>query len=58
MRIDGLEDLTKREYFAAMALQGMQANNFINDHQYQQTPEIIAKNAVTQADSLIEALNK
>lgn len=46
--------LTKREYFAAMALQGLMANR---------TPDIdlctsVADFAVYHADALIEALNK
>lgn len=43
--------LTKREYFAAMAMQGLQASNFENGSQF------IAKIAVEQADCLIKALN-
>ncbi len=46
--------LTKREYFAAMAMQGMQSENPTTglDH------ETLALCAVAQADALIEALNK
>jgi hypothetical protein len=42
--------LTKREYFAALAMQA----NADNDA----TPEEIAEEAVRQADALINALNK
>ena len=42
--------LTKREYFAAMALQGLLATG---DYQAQ-----IAKDAIYWADALIEELNK
>jgi hypothetical protein len=44
--------LTKREYFAAMALQGMLAK-YGSDYQVQ-----IAKDAIYWADSLIDELNK
>lgn len=50
------EGLTKREYFAAMAMQGLcasGANDFNCDH-----VKHIANIAVTQADALINALNK
>jgi hypothetical protein len=42
--------LTKREYFAAMALQGLLSNN--NNYVYS------VKSAVEFADDLIEELNK
>ena len=44
--------LTKREYFAAMALQGMLAK-YGSDYQVQN-----AKEAIYWADALIEELNK
>lgn len=45
------EGLTKREYFAAMAMQGMSADTT--------TPHLtIARDAVSMADALIEQLNK
>jgi hypothetical protein len=46
--------LTKREQFAAMAMQGLCANEHVTalDQSY------IAKFAVMHADALIEALNK
>ena len=44
--------LTKREYFAAMAMQGMLAK-YGTDYQAQH-----AKESVYMADELIEALNK
>jgi len=47
--------LTKREYFAAMAMQGMHANSSFTKIW---TYENIAEWSVQQADSLIEALNK
>jgi hypothetical protein len=46
------EGLTKREYFAAMALQGMLAK-YGSDYQVQN-----AKEAIYWADALIEELNK
>lgn len=45
--------LTKREYFAAMAMQGILASR--NDYA---TPEDVAKYSVSMADALIERLNK
>ncbi len=51
--IDCGRGLTKREYFAAMAMQGL-ANNF-NIHS---ESEDCAVTAVRFADALIEALNK
>jgi hypothetical protein len=46
--------LTKREYFAAMAMQGMlaSANNTLFDY------ETIAVHSVKHADALINALNR
>jgi hypothetical protein len=46
--------LTKREYFAAMAMQGMCANPDYTRN----SPSVIAEWSVKQADALIEALNK
>jgi hypothetical protein len=46
--------LTKREYFAAMAMQGISANGISNGKLF----ETIAEWSVKQADALIEALNK
>lgn len=46
--------LTKREYFAAMAMQGLSANHQLNSNDF----ENIADMSVNQADALIEALNK
>jgi len=52
--------LTKREYFAAMAMQGMLA---AHDDRYERTQgktngEALAECAIAQADYLIVALNK
>lgn len=44
---------TKREYFAAMALQGMLSNHYYNNPKYR-----AATLAVECADALIDALNK
>lgn len=47
--------LTKREYFAAMALQGLLSNpSQINYMSF----EIVVSRAVNSADALIEELNK
>lgn len=45
--------MTKREYFAALAMQGY----FSSDHAYQK-PSETARWAVEQADALIEALKE
>lgn len=51
--------LTKREHFAAMAMQGMLHNGCITEHGViSQAPETIAMQAVIQADALIKYLNK
>ena len=46
--------LTKRENFAAMALQGALANKFAHER----TIEMITESAVKLADALIKELNK
>lgn len=46
------EGLTKREYFAALAMQSLCNNH----HGYY--PEVVAERAVLAADALIEELNK
>ena len=46
--------LTKREFYAAMAMQGMLAN----PEQGKIPTEALVQNAVTEADALIEELNK
>lgn len=47
--------LTKREYFAAMAMQGILSNPHGGDDR---DGDLIARSAVAMADRLIEALNK
>ena len=48
--------LTKREHFAALAMQGLLANSRID---WQLTrPDQLGKEAVIQADALITALNE
>lgn len=52
--------LTKREYFAAMSMQGILSNAegcFTHDNQKAYSPAQISKLAVAHADELIEALN-
>lgn len=52
---DAQDGLTKREYFAAMALQGIVANSeFLRNHKDKNIEEL----AVRFADDLIEQLNK
>lgn len=48
------KDITIREYFAAMAMQGMQAEN----PSMGLRAELLARYAVEMSDALIEALNK
>lgn len=60
------EGLTKREYFAAMSMQGLRSGKLIAsaaDGYHQRSDKIwpsdrIAKLAVEDANALIEALNK
>ena len=48
--------LTKREYFAAMAMQGILANNEEGNTQWDYA--VIGKHSVLAADAFIEQLNK
>jgi hypothetical protein len=48
---EGWNGMTKREYFAALAMQSLLTSTFAN-------PEEAAKQAVEAADALIEQLNK
>lgn len=55
--------LTKREFLAAMAMQGILANSYQQDFLNQTPRSLASKNqiadlAVDQADALIEALSK
>ena len=49
----GSNGLTKREYFAAMAMQNMTRINFNEAHPYE-----VAEKSVKFADALIKELNK
>ena len=49
---EGSTGLTKREYFAAMAMQGLLASNLVFEK------GACAKNAVRYANELLEALEK
>ena len=51
--IHSINPLTKREYFAGLAMQGIRANNY-----FRMTPDEAAKSAVDEADALINALNE
>lgn len=51
----GQAGLTKREYFAAMAMQGILAN--LHNYSFEHDSEI-AKSAIYKADALITELNK
>jgi hypothetical protein len=50
------EGLTKREYFTAIAMQGLLAANGDNELPFEY--EAIAEESVDMADALISALNK
>lgn len=50
--------LTKREYFAALAMQGICADSEMTFGINEFPPEVIAQMAVDRADALIEALNR
>lgn len=52
------DGLTKREYFASMAMQGIEASNFISNEQDPLKEHEVVKRAVRMADALIEQLNK
>lgn len=54
-----VEGLTKREYFAAMAMQGL-LSNYNQNGMYGNSVEypMVEKAAVRQADALIKALNE
>jgi len=56
--INTIPGLTKREYFAAMAMQGFLASSVSINNTNERTPKLIASVAVITADALIEALNK
>ena len=48
--------LTKREHFAAIAMQGILSNG--SDHVHNRLPETIAKRAIEMADALLSELDK
>lgn len=54
--------LTKREYFAAMAMQGLLANETLIDilsgNNGMQVPNLIAEYSIQYTNALIEELNK
>jgi hypothetical protein len=49
-----MNGLTKREYFAGLAMQGLCAS----DVEWQRKSSVIARNAVIQADALLEELER
>ena len=51
---DEYHGFTKREYLAAMAMQGLQSSSLVADW----SVEDIAKESVSQADALIAELSK
>lgn len=53
--IEAIDGLTKREYFAALAMQGMLANNLLVGGD---ESALIARDAAECADQLIAELNK
>ena len=56
--LDSFGGLTKREHFAAMAMQGLLSNNVITDHEDNIAPNWVAKAALLQADTLLKALEE
>lgn len=50
--------LTKREYFAAMAMQGILSNHLMIDNDINGSFEWVAKASVNLSDALINELNK
>lgn len=50
--------LTRREYFAGLAMQGLLANSSILDHHTRDAIEWIADHATRQADELLKQLEK
>lgn len=59
-RADGVQarsfpGLTKREYFAGLAMQGIVANSIPGSHH---TPNNMARDAIAFTDALIAELNK
>lgn len=52
----GGNGLSKREYFAALAMQGISSK--VADYEYGWDAKQVAKDAVNQADALIAELNK
>ena len=50
--------LTKREYFAALAMQGIASTRDINKQAWPEWYTTAAKESVTIADALIKELNK
>lgn len=57
--LNGGDGLTKRERFAMAAMQGIQAQNFISDHnEFGMSSDDISRIATEQADDLIDALEK
>jgi hypothetical protein len=50
---DNHKGLTKREYFAAMAMQGLLAR-----HNYLSDEDVVSRNAVDYADALLAELEK
>jgi hypothetical protein len=53
-----LPGLTKREYFAAMAMQGLLSNDCMIDQTDSSSIEWAAKSSVSVADALLKELEK
>lgn len=54
--VDPRRGLTKREYFAAMAMQGLWANSQTFGPLLQQNPRAVAQWAVESADAMLDEL--
>lgn len=51
------DGLTKREYFAGLAMQGLLANNVVTQQHVSSHRHLIAQHSVAQADELLKQLD-
>lgn len=58
LAFQGQQGLTKREYLAGLAMQGMLANNAMIDGHSQHEMTWIAEHAIKQADELLKQLEQ
>jgi hypothetical protein len=55
---DNYQGLTKREYFAGLAMQGLLANQYSIDKHNEAEINWIAKHSIMQADELLKQLEQ